>query len=106
MPRSKPKAFSEAERKFWDRLRDYIHQSGGWITSEPHTDPIRFECLPASSLPELLRGRGYDVVGAGSGERLLPSTQVIRQAGNVTALTVQNVVPTVVEVYQFQLPFE
>jgi hypothetical protein len=102
----KPRPFGQAERKFWDRLRDFIHEGRGWITSEPHTNPIRFECMAGSEIPEDLRARGYEVIGAGSGERLLPTSHTVKQAGNVTALTVQNVVPTVVEVYQFQLPFE
>ena len=104
--RPKPKAFGQAERKFWDRLRDFIHEGGGWITSEPHTSLVRFECLPASSLPELLRSRGYDVVSAGSGERLLPSAHAIKQAGNVTSMTTQNVAPATVEIFQFGLPFD
>jgi hypothetical protein len=105
MAQPKPKAFSQAERKFWDRLRDFIHDGGGWITSEPHTASIRFECCPESDLPELLRARNYDVLGAGSGERLLPLTQVIRQTGSVIRMTTQHVAPATVEIYQFTLPF-
>jgi hypothetical protein len=102
----KPRPFGHAERKFWDRLRDYIHQNDAWVTSEPHVNIVRFECLPASSLPGLLRGRGYEVVSAGSGERLLPSTQTIKQAGNVTSMTLQNVAPATVEIFQLKLPFD
>jgi len=102
----KPRPFSEAERKFWDRLRDFIHEGGAWITSEPHTNPIRFECIAGSEIPEDLRARGYCVVGAGSGERLLPTSHTIKQTGNVTSMTTQNVAPATVEIFQFGLPFD
>jgi hypothetical protein len=103
---TKKTALSQAERKFWDRLRDFIHEGGAWITSEPHTNPIRFECMAGSEIPEDLRARGYDVVGAGSGERLLPTSQTVKQAGNVTSMTTQNVAPATVEIFQFKLPFD
>ena len=102
----KSKAFGQAERKFWLRLRDFIHEHEGWITSEPFTSPVRFECMAGSEIPEDLRARGYDVVGAGSGERLLPTSQTVKQAGNVTSMTTQNVAPATVEIFQFKLPFD
>lgn len=100
-----PKALAQAEREYWNRLNDFIRRNGGWTTSEPHTSLIRFECLPSSILPELLGGRGYDVIGAGTGERLLPTSHTIKQTGNVTSMTVQNVAPATVEIFQFKLPF-
>jgi hypothetical protein len=77
----KPRPLSAAQREFWNQLRDYIHQNEAWVTSEPHVPLIRFEWLPLSSLPDLMRNRGYDVVGAGcaKGFRLQPKPSSKRE---------------------------
>jgi len=97
----KPKAFDPEERAYWDELKDYIHGNDAFVTSEPHTNVIRFECLPDSSLPQLLDARGFDVIGAGTGERLLPATTT-ETRGN-RAYVNQQTVPTTVSIYYFQL---
>jgi hypothetical protein len=102
----KPKAFSPRQREFWNQIRDFIHDGGGWITSEPHTSLVRFEAMPGSNLPELLSSRGYDVIGAGSGERLLPTCHTIKQAGSASLLKTQTIAPTAVDIFQFKLPFD
>lgn len=56
-------------------MRDYTHENSSFITSEAHTNLIRFECEPASELPTLLQRKGHDVAPAGSAERLLPITK-------------------------------
>jgi hypothetical protein len=104
---TKPKSqgFTDKQREFWSELRDYIHFNQAWVTSEPHTALVRFECLPGSILPDLMRRRGYDVHSAGTGERLLPVSRTVQQAGNVTTITTQEIVPTVVEIFEFKILF-
>jgi hypothetical protein len=102
---TKPSPLSVAQRKLWQRLNDYIRQEGGWTVSEPNVSPIRFECPTDSSLPELLREAGHDVRDAGTSERLMPTSNIVKQHGGITTVTVQNIVPTMVEVFEFKLPF-
>ena len=100
-PIKKPIGFDVKEQEFCNELRDYIHRNEAFVTSEPHTNTIRFECLPQSSLPQLLDSRGFDVVNAGTATRLMPST-VTEARGNQTFVS-HNVVPTVMDVWRFQL---
>jgi hypothetical protein len=97
----KPKGFFLKEKEFWNELRDYIHRNEAHVTSEPHTAVVRFECLPQSSLPQLLDAGGFDIVGGVTGERLWPSV-ITETRGSQTFVNSQ-VVPTVVCVYQFAL---
>jgi hypothetical protein len=72
---------------------------------EPHTSLIRFECEPASELPELLKAKGYNVLPAGTGERLMPVTETITEHGRTNTITRQQVAPTMVAAFEFKLPF-
>jgi hypothetical protein len=103
--RPKSKALDEQQREFWGALNNYIRENEGFTVSEPHTPLIRFECRAGSDLPQLLRAKGYDVNSAGTNERLMPTSNIVKQYGGVTAITAQNIVPTIVEVYIFRLPF-
>jgi hypothetical protein len=106
--RDKPKkGFDQRQREFWKTLVDYIRQNNGAVVSSPNdVDYIRFEILPEfSTLSELLRSRGYDVVNVGTAEKLMPITNTVKQAGGVTTITQQGMVPTVVDVYEFRIYF-
>jgi hypothetical protein len=56
-------------RAFWDDLHTEIRKGGGVVTSIPNNTPMFFECSIGSSLPEKLRGYGFAVSNAGTGER-------------------------------------
>jgi hypothetical protein len=103
--RDKPRAFDEKQREFWGALNDYIRENEGFTVSEPHTPLIRFECRPESDLPELLRAKGYDVNSAGTGERLLPVVELVREHGGTRKVIRQHIEPQAVAVYEFKLPF-
>src|SRR5207245_7353507 len=98
MKHQKPQAFDPKERAYWGA---YIEANDGFTTSEPHTSTIRFESLPLSSLPDLLRSRGFDVINAGTGERLLPST-ITETRGHRSVVNTQTITTTV-SIYYFQL---
>jgi hypothetical protein len=102
----KPRPFSEAQREFWGALNDYIRENEGFTVSEPHTALIRFECLPESHLPELLKSKGYIVCSAGANSRLMPVVESVREHGSTREVVRQHVVPTPVAVYEFKLPFD
>jgi hypothetical protein len=53
------------------RLCDEARQKNAWITSVAGDKEVRFDCLPDSPLPADLRGRGFDVIDEGDGERIL-----------------------------------
>jgi chaperone required for assembly of F1-ATPase len=103
--RPKPKAFSERQREFWNQLRDWVHQNEGWIVSEPHTPLIRFECRAESELPQLLRAKGYDLNSAGTNERLMPVTELVREHGCIRRVARDHIAPQMVSVFEFKLPF-
>jgi hypothetical protein len=103
MPPKPPKGFGEKERKFWGFLRDYITDNEGFITSQPNTSPIRFECWPDSILPQLLNSMGFTVTGAGTAERLMPISETRRLNANTT-VTTQQIGPATLAVYQFSPP--
>ena len=103
---AKPKAtLNEQQRKLWQRLNLYITDNDGWITSPPGICHIRFECRPESTLPESLRQAGHDVRDAGTVERLLPTTEMLKENGTNTTITREHVVPARVAIYEFKLPF-
>jgi hypothetical protein len=96
----KPKGFGEKERKFWTFLNDYITDNEGFITSQPNTTPIRFECWPDSILPKLLNSMGFDVFNAGLAERLMPISETRKINANTT-VTTQQTGPATLAVFQF-----
>jgi hypothetical protein len=102
--RPKPKGFSEREREFWGALNDYIRENEGFSVSEPHAPFIRFECRPESDLPDLLRAKGYSVNSAGTNERLMPVTELVREHGSIRKVVRQHVAPTTVAAFEFGLP--
>jgi hypothetical protein len=94
------KGFGEKERKFWTFLNEYITDNEGFITSQPNTTPIRFECWPDSILPKLLNSMGFDVFNAGLAERLMPISETRKINAN-TSVTTQQMGPATLAVYQF-----
>lgn len=66
--------------------------------------PVRFECLPGSGLPQTLRDMGLEVQSLGTGERLLPVAEIMRQHGRTERTTREQVAPATVEEYGLNLP--
>ena len=67
------------------------------MDSVPDAAEVTIECLPDSTLPNDLRGLGYDVIAAGDGERILPHQIVerfVRRAGGeLEPLTAESTKP-------------
>jgi hypothetical protein len=107
MPRLRqPPSINERQKALWAALNEFVTKHGGWIVSPRDASPIRFECRAASELPSDLRRLGYDVRSLGSSDRSLPIIETVTQAGSVTSMTMQNVAPATVEIFQFKLPFD
>lgn len=74
----------EERKERFERLNQFVQARGGWVTSVPGApDPLRFEALPGSPLPDQLIALGYDVVKTGESQRILP--HAIRQKFTVRA---------------------
>jgi hypothetical protein len=73
---SDPKIDERKDR--FEGLNEFAQSRGGWATSIPGAIEVTVECLPDSTLPDDLRGLGYDVIAAGDGERILPHRIVER----------------------------
>src|SRR5712671_561873 len=67
----KPEVKSRKAR--FAELNDYVRSRNGWITSIPGVVAVEMQCLPGSTLPDDLRGLGYDVTETGETERILPT---------------------------------
>jgi len=52
-----------------------------------------------------LARRGYVLLPAGLGERLLPVTETITERGGTTKITREQVGPATVATHEFKLPF-
>jgi hypothetical protein len=98
----KYRGFTKKDQELWEFLNQYITDNEGWLVSRPELHTLTFQCRLDSTLPELLRSAGYDVVNAGTAERLLPSVIDERRGGNTIAT--QSVSPCEVAVYSFDLP--
>jgi len=103
MQPKKPVGFSKLEREYWAKLNDFIRENSGWATSQPDVPKMTFECEISSELPELLRRRGFDVLPAGTAERLLPTSETVTENGTTRKVIRQHVVPTTVSVFEFAL---
>jgi hypothetical protein len=103
--RQSPAKFTEKQREFWNAINDYIRENEGFTVSESHTVNIIFQCRPDSDLPEWLKAKGYKPNSAGTTERLMPVTELVREHGSTRKIIRQHIQPTEVSVYQFELPF-
>lgn len=56
-------------------LNQFVRSRHGWLTSVPGAVEVTMECLPGT-LPDDLRGLGYDVSATGETERILPGAIV------------------------------
>lgn len=62
-----------AERKArFAALLTFVSRHGGWLVSTPGNREVRMQCLPSSTLPDLLRSHGYVLHSDGEGQRILP----------------------------------
>jgi hypothetical protein len=91
-------------RGLWAACEFKIRRHDGWVTTQPHAFPLRFECLPTNQLPELLEDMGFVVRNAGVAERLLPVIREVKQAGGVTKIVSQALAPTEICIYQCESP--
>jgi hypothetical protein len=101
MPKLRP---TPRQRAVWNDLNDTVRQHGAWITSAIYHEPLRLECRQGSDLPETLERTGYRLQPLGTAERFLPSTEIVREYGRTTKVARDQLVPTAVEIYSFQLP--
>jgi hypothetical protein len=63
-------------------LNEFVRARHGWLTSVPGEVDVTMQCLPGSTLPDDLRGLGYDVQEVGDGERILPTAITDRLTQN------------------------
>jgi hypothetical protein len=104
MPKLSPPPAERARRKtLWDELNRLCLNNDAWVTSPNHAWPLTVETLNYD-LPEALAEHGWLIQDAGSAERLLPVSEVIKQPGNVTSLTNQSLVPMTLKVFKIRLP--
>ena len=73
--RAAPTTVAERKGRFAGLL-DFVGKRGGWPTSVAGEEVVRMECLPGSTLPDDLRGKGYKVEPDGEGTRLIPNAVV------------------------------
>jgi ABC-type taurine transport system substrate-binding protein len=93
----------QRQKILWDALASYVRRHNGWVVSQPDVSPIRFECAPTATLPEILRQQGYEVREAGTAERLLPVTEMVAQSATRTVAR-QHVEPTMIAVFELDMP--
>jgi hypothetical protein len=101
--RPKDPKISKAERALWNGINDFARELGGWTTSEPGVFPLRLECQIGSSLPEVLQELGHSVRHLGTHERLMPTTEIVAEAGSTRKVVRQQVAPGVAAVYELSL---
>ena len=61
---------TEARRRLWSALHDYIHGQGGWVTSPPFGRILRIEVEQGSALPVKLEKAGHRLHHAGMTMRI------------------------------------
>jgi hypothetical protein len=94
--------FGKEQHILWTELNTTIRECAGAVVSEPDKTPIRFECEQGSDLPWHLSRIGYEVRSVGTDQRLWPFNEVIEQGGHTR--TVSHVRPTVIAVFELDLP--
>ena len=55
-----------------ENLCQQIQAAGGWVTSVPGADTLRFEIPELSALPEQLKAAGWRPLHMGTGTRIVP----------------------------------
>jgi hypothetical protein len=63
-------------QELYEKLCQQIHTAGGWVTSAPGADTLRFEIPERSAFPEQLRDRGWKPLHMGKGTRVVPGAVV------------------------------
>jgi hypothetical protein len=98
-----PAPLSSRLKAVWTQINEIVSDNGGSVVSVPNVDPLRFECVLDSDLPEVLRLCGFTTMPAGTNTRLMPMTETVKQSGGNTTVTRQHVAPCTVAVYQLYL---
>ena len=60
----------------YEKLCHQIDAAGGWVTSVPGADTLRFEISERSAFPEQLRAAGWRPLHMGKGTRVVPGAVV------------------------------
>jgi hypothetical protein len=63
-------------QELYEKLCQQIDAAGGWVTSVPGADTLRFEIPERSALPEQLRAAGWSPLHLGTGTRVAPGAVV------------------------------
>ncbi len=61
-PQTRQQKISEERRRLWDAIARFVHDNGGWVTSIPHTSPIRIEAGINSNLQDKLAEHGCPAI--------------------------------------------
>jgi hypothetical protein len=101
--RANVRQVSQKNKILWDALASYVRRHHGWVVSQPDISPIRFECAPTATLPEILRQQGYGVREAGTAERFLPVTETARDLSG-RKVERQHVALTMIAVFELDMP--
>jgi hypothetical protein len=67
----RPSAEIASRKELFTSLNKFIMAHGGWTTSMPGAAEVTMETLPDSTLPDEMRGLGYDITEIGEGQGLL-----------------------------------
>jgi hypothetical protein len=73
-----------SRKERFEQINEFVRSRGGWLVSVPGAAEVSLGTLPGSSLPDKLRGLGYDVREGDppTGERILHSAIIERLARN------------------------
>ena len=53
-------------KELFEELNEFVSARNGWLTSVPGAAEVTMQCLVNSTLPDVLRARGYDLVEDGT----------------------------------------
>jgi hypothetical protein len=88
-------------QKLWDDLNQTIREGGGALTSPPG-NRMKFVASLDSELPDELRGCGWDIVPAGTEQRLWPFVERV-PAGGGQFIIREHVTEHTVAVFEFDI---
>jgi hypothetical protein len=79
-------------------VRESMVRGDCWIISTPSASEVLLECLPTSTWPDELRGRGFPLIAKPGGQRILPhaikTEMVLTSSGAMTPATPGSTMPT------------
>ena len=72
-----PRTVSQARRRLWQAVSDFVHGQGGWVVSPPYGRFVRIEVKQGSSLPVALEKAGHILRHAGMTTRIGPGFRTV-----------------------------